>query len=148
MNRRQFLICLCAVLLWIAFIFCRSLQPVDASLLESERVLALLQRLLRFELSLHAVRKLAHFTEFLVLGALAGLLFGGRCGHLSTGLVFAVMVGVITALCDETLQLFVGGRTGQLSDVWIDMARASAGAMIALLIRFLWKRGKKQGSEV
>ena len=132
MSKNRFLICLAAVLLWIAFIFCRSLQPEDISTLESTWVLTLLQRLVPFELTEHFVRKLAHFTEFAVLGVLAGTLFGGRCRRLWTGLLFAAMIGVVTALCDETIQLFVDGRSSQITDVWIDVAGATAGAVLAL----------------
>lgn len=140
MNNKQSLICIGAVLLWIIFIFCRSLQPANRSTLESQWVLALLQRLASFELTEHFVRKLAHFTEFAILGVLAGALFGGHCQHLWTGLLFAAMTGVVTALCDETIQLFVAGRTGQIPDVWIDVAGASTGAVLALAIRALWCR--------
>ena len=128
------------LILWILFIFCRSLQPADTSTLESKWVLALLQHLVPFELTEHFIRKLAHFTEFAVLGVLAGALFGGRCQHLWTGLLFAAMTGIVTALCDETIQLFVEGRSGQISDVWIDVAGASTGAVLALAVRALWRR--------
>lgn len=140
MNKNRFLICLCVMFLWIIFIFCRSLQPADVSTVESRWVLDLLQRLIPFELSLHAVRKLAHFTEFAVLGVMAGTLFGGRCRHLWIGLLFAVMTGVVTALSDETIQLFVAGRSGQIPDVWIDVAGASTGAAIALTVRAVRSR--------
>ena len=140
MSKNQFLICSAAVLLWIVFIFCRSLQPLDTSTLESKWVLALLQRLVPFELTEHFVRKLAHFTEFAVLGLLAGILFGGRCQHLWTGLLFAAMTGAATALCDETIQLFVAGRTGQIPDIWIDVAGATTGAVLALAAQAIRRR--------
>ena len=78
-------------------------------------VLELLERLLPVGLSMHVIRKLAHFTEFAVLGVLAGLLFGRRRRNLLTGLLFSAMTGIATALCDETIQLFVPGRTGRAS---------------------------------
>ena len=93
-----------------------------------------------FELTEHFIRKLAHFTEFAVLGALAGLLFGGRCQHLWIGLLFAAMTGVATALCDETIQLFVPGRTGQIPDVWIDVAGTAVGAVLALAVPAIRRR--------
>ncbi len=40
---------------------------MDASKLESQWVLDLLQRVVPVKLSMHVVRKLAHFTEFAVL---------------------------------------------------------------------------------
>lgn len=140
MDKKQFLICLCAILLWVFFIFCRSMQPADISILESKWVLALLQRLAPFGLTERFVRKLAHFTEFGVLGVLAGTLFYGRCRHLWTGFLFAVMTGLFTALCDETIQLFVAGRTGQIPDVWIDIAGTAVGASFALAVWAMWRR--------
>ena len=89
---------------------------------------------------MHLVRKLAHFTEFAVLGLLAGMLFGGRCRHLLAGLLFSA----ITALCDETIQLFAAGRSGRIQDVRLDIAGVSAGAAAAQLgraaIRFTRRR--------
>ena len=140
MSRRQFLICLGAVLLWITFIFSRSLQPADISSLESQWILALFRRIMPFEPTEHFIRKLGHFTEFGVLGVLSAILFCGRCRHLRTGLLSAVMTGMVTALCDETIQLFVAGRTGQIPDVWIDVAGTAAGAVLALSVRVIWRR--------
>ena len=144
MKEKRFWICLALLLAWIIFIFCRSLKPADVSTSESQRVLDLLQRLCPFELSMHLVRKLAHFTEFAVLGLLAGMLFGGRCRHLLAGLLFSTMIGVLTALCDETIQLFAAGRSGRIQDVRLDIAGVSAGAAAAQLgraaIRFTRRR--------
>ena len=128
------------VLAMIVFIFSRSLRPADVSATESKLALSLLQSLVPFALTEHFIRKLAHFTEFAVLGILAGLMFGERCRHLWSGLLFAVMTGIVTALCDETIQLFVDGRTGQIPDIWIDIAGAAAGAVLALSVRALWRR--------
>jgi len=128
------------LLAWVIFIFCRSLQPVDASRQESQWVLELLRRFVPFELSMHLVRKLAHFTEFAILGALAGALFGGQCRHLWTGLLFALMTGIVTALCDETIQLFVPGRGSQITDVWLDIAGAATGAVLILACRAVWRK--------
>ena len=140
MSKKQFLICLGAVLLWIAFIFFHSLQPVDVSTSESTRVLALLRRIVPFELTEHFVRKMSHYAEFCVLGVLLGTLFCGCCQHLRTGFLFAVMAGMSTALCDETIQLFVEGRSGQISDVWIDIAGVVTGAVLVLSIQAIRRR--------
>ncbi len=129
-----------ALLLWIIFIFCRSLKPAEISSLESQWVLELLQRLCPFDLSMRVIRKLAHFTEFAILGALAGLLFEGWFKGLFSGLLLAVMAGVIIALCDETIQLFVPGRTGRVPDVWLDIAGAFTGAVLALAGRAVVRR--------
>lgn len=52
------------------------------------------------------------------------------------------MTGVMTALCDETIQLFVAGRTGQVQDVWLDTAGAFTGAVLAMLGTGLMRRRK------
>lgn len=121
-----------ALLAWTIFIFCRSLKPAESSDLESQWVLELLRKLFPFELSMHVIRKLAHFTEFAVLGGLAELLFGRRRRTMLAGLMFSLLTGVVIALCDETIQLFVPGRTGQVPDVWLDIAGAFAGAALIL----------------
>lgn len=143
MNKKALLL-LIVTLAWICFIFCRSLKPEDASAWESRWVLELIQRLIPFELSEHLIRKLAHFAEFSVLGILAGLLFRGRCTRMWTGLLFAALTGVVTALCDETIQLFVSGRTGQIPDVWLDVSGAFTGALLTLSGRAIVKQRQQR----
>ena len=63
---------LLATVLWLCFIYARSAQPAAASHAESSAVLTPLAKLLPF-LSMLMVRKLAHFIEFAVLGALLWL---------------------------------------------------------------------------
>lgn len=144
---KRFLICLAVLLIWIAFIFTRSLQSTDHSNLESQWVLDLLQKFCPFSLSMYVVRKLAHFIEFAVLGMLAGLLFGGQCKSLSSGLLLAALTGVIIALGDETIQLFVPGRTSRVSDVWLDIAGASAGTILVLVGKTVIQRRTDGGDK-
>lgn len=140
------LVLLAGLAAWIVFIFVRSLQPGTASNGESRWMLELLQRCLGWlpiQLNMHLVRKLAHFTEFAVLGALAGGLFGlGRRGRLWRSLFYAAVVGGGIALCDETIQLFVAGRNGQVKDVWLDLAGAVTGVVVVTLALYL--RRKKE----
>lgn len=49
---------------------------------------------------------------------------------------------------DETIQLFVAGRSGQISDVWLDMSGAAAGMAITVGALCCLRRKKKgQGRE-
>lgn len=146
MDKRNSLLCLGAMTLWILFIFCRSIQPADVSAAESQQALDLLGWLVPWGLSMHLVRKLGHFLEFAVLGALAGALFGDRCRRAAAGWLYAVMTGAATALCDETIQLFVPGRNGQIPDIWLDAAGTCTGAAVALIILALRRRRPKQDS--
>lgn len=134
------------IALWIAFIFFHSFQPIDDSMKESGWVLALVQKILPF-MSMYLVRRLAHFTEFAILGMLAAFLFGGRCTHKLSALVFAIMTGMTTALCDETIQLSSAGRSGRLQDAWLDIAGACTGALFAFAVRALWKKWRARGEK-
>ena len=56
----------------------------------------------------------------------------------------ALLPGTLAALCDETIQLFVPGRSGQIADVWLDTAGYLTGALLTLLIFFLCRKRPKQ----
>ena len=45
--------------------------------------------------------------------------------------------GVLTALTDETIQLFSEGRSSQVTDVWLDSAGVLAGILTALVLMAL-----------
>lgn len=84
------------------------------------------------------LRKVAHMTEFAILGAELSLLWRDQLRHrLST--IF--LCGLGTAVLDETIQLFSSGRAGQLRDVWIDTAGFTIGVLLtAALIRHHLKK--------
>ena len=42
--------------------------------------------------------------------------------------------GVLTALTDETIQLFSDGRSGQVTDVWLDSAGVLTGILVAIVL--------------
>lgn len=82
------------------------------------------------------LRKLAHMTEYGVLGALwAGQQWKSASKFQITGLAVRWQICVLTALLDESIQLFVPGRSGEIRDVWIDSAGAILGmvAMVGLI---------------
>ncbi len=41
--------------------------------------------------------------------------------------------GVLTALTDETIQIFSAGRSSQVTDVWLDFAGVLAGILVGLV---------------
>ncbi len=59
-----------------------------------------------------------------------------------------MLAGVLTALTDETIQLFSEGRSSQVTDVWLDSAGVLVGILIALvfmaLCRMLFHRCNKE----
>lgn len=76
----------------------------------------------------HVVRKLGHFSEFSALGFLLLLRFRMDGKPLSLPLV----CGILTAMTDETIQMFSPGRSCEVLDVWIDTAGVSFGIVVAL----------------
>lgn len=125
-------ICLTIFLVaWMILIFSRSLQPSEQSSMESQWVLDCLQSLSPWELTMLFVRKMAHFIEFAVLGILASWRFVKRFPE---GVLPSLFIGVVTALCDETIQLFVEGRSGQLQDVWLDIAGIVTGLLLTVMV--------------
>ena len=103
--------------LWIAVIWGHSLMPADLSKQESGGLLSLLIQYLPW-LTDHIIRKAAHFTEYAILGA---LLFGATKGGRRSP-AFPPLAGILTAMTDESIQLFSDGRSGQVTDVWLDFA--------------------------
>ena len=72
------------------------------------------------------IRKLAHFSEYALLGILAfiNLAMVKKLGYRG---LFAAVFSCIYASSDEIHQLFVPGRAGQVRDVLIDTSGAVAG---------------------
>ncbi len=103
--------------LWLLVIWGHSLMPADLSKEESGGLLALLIGYFPW-LTDHIIRKAAHFTEYAILGA---LLFAATAGSRRSP-SFPPLAGVLTAMTDETIQIFSEGRSGQVSDVWLDFA--------------------------
>ena len=98
------------------------------------------------------VRKCAHFTEYMVLGILATHAFdleGRRTFDIPLGFEVSVLGMVETALVmgavflllipsiDETIQLFVPGRAGMITDVMIDCCGATTGVVLRYFLRSL-----------
>ena len=54
-----------------------------------------------------------------------------------------LLAGLMTALTDETIQLFSPGRSSQVTDVWIDFAGVVTGTLLAFLVQAIVRRCKK-----
>ena len=132
--QRRYLISTLAIM---AFIFIQSALPGDLSSNESNFIVQILVALFDVDAGSagFAVRKCAHFTEYLVLGGSAMLLFSEM--RLS-GLI-AWAVGAAYAVTDEFHQMFVAGRSCEVRDMCID----AAGVLCGVLVIVLWKRERQ-----
>ena len=143
MKRKILFLILIVVL---AFIWIHSMMPQNVSAAESGSALDVLTPFLEIffgkgNVTDHIVRKLAHFTEYAVLGLVLVPVFKGRKRYF----VHAVEHAFFVAFIDETIQIF-SGRGPAIKDVWIDVGGAFTGAVIITLILFLVskKAGKKK----
>ncbi|ART78136.1 VanZ family protein [Sutcliffiella horikoshii] len=83
------------------------------------------------------VRKNAHFFAYMLLAILTlnAVRRSGVRGWLSMGVAF--VISVLYAISDEVHQLFVPGRSGQVSDVLLD----STGALVGIALYAIISRG-------
>ena len=88
------------------------------------------------------VRKGAHFSEFAILGILSFMLAGSYGFSVNVCTVSALLYCLIFAACDEIHQLFVDGRAGRITDVFIDFAGSFVGVVLCRLL--CCKKSKKK----
>lgn len=87
-----------------------------------------------------AVRKLAHYTEYLVLGVLLfSLVRAYRCSE-RTAFFISWGAGTLYAVSDEIHQMFSDGRSPQVRDVCIDSAGVLTGALLVWALFVFWRR--------
>ena len=81
------------------------------------------------------IRKLAHLTEFTILG---GVLYVVLRRYIEYGTVVKTIgVGIVIACLDEFIQLFSLGRSSQLSDVLIDTIGIIIGILVVKLAYYI-----------
>lgn len=147
MKRHTGKISFIITLLWVAVIFSFSLQPAATSSQVSRGVghwivdtfVPFLSERLetmpveQLELLHTLLRKAGHFSEYFILGILAVLTV------LQTKLRYrrlsALFFCVLVAAVDETIQLFVSGRSGQVTDVVLDSVGALCGIVVFVCVR-------------
>lgn len=159
---------LCIIIgITVALIWLQSALPADASDQESGFVLNVIRPVLEVfvgsgNVTNHLVRKLAHFTEFAMLGgelALAAGTFwraeradkdfgtgaGAKASSAGAGakaLTAGAGTALLVAVLDEAIQFFSSGRAPMVSDVLLDFAGALTGLLLMTLILWLFRRTK------
>ena len=130
-------------LLIVCFIFGNSMMDAVDSNSESKIITAFVQYVLNclgFHMPIaelhHVIRKCAHFSEFALesfLWAKALAAFGIRR---PTWLAYALLIGLLTAVIDENIQLYSVGRSGQVTDILLDFSGTMTGALMAIITSF------------
>ncbi len=139
-NRRTItilLLCLC-----IAFIWHNSLEEAGLSGSRSIRITQAVNNWFSVGDSLiiteAVIRKLAHFFEYALEGVLVTAVAWAYELSLRRYACHVALLGVLTALIDETLQLFTEGRAASVGDVWIDFFGFLSGIFLGAL--WVWLR--------
>lgn len=136
MKKKAFWVWLVFTVLWIGVIFWHSSRVAADSDAESLGLLYHIQKILPW-MTNNLLRKCGHFAEFAVLGVLLTGLFRQLRNFI---LLKPVACALFVALCDETIQRFVPGRSGNVKDLWIDLGGAVFGALVIYLFFRLRKK--------
>lgn len=135
---------------FILFIWGNSLVPGEGSGSLSLAVMEMAHGVLRavglpYEwLTNFIVRKTAHFTEYMVLGIVASQAFGPRRRTDQAAIVAAALMCALVPSIDETIQLFVDGRSGQITDVLLDCCGAACGIFLRTIVVRLFQHKAKR----
>lgn len=142
-----------ATLLWILSMWHHSATPGFVSSVQSDAVVYRFWNIFvgfgihNVQLMVFIVRKSAHLLEYAVFGTLLALLFArlrtllalqpfcmgnARVLRIKTSqlLLLFVLTAAVVPACDETIQLFVPGRSGELVDCAIDLCGVCLGVCI------------------
>lgn len=155
LTKKQFVF-IVLVIVWTGVIFSFSLQPAEISSELSrstgswimETFFPYLEEWVeemptaQVEFWHTILRKCGHFSEFFILGILS--IITTSAWELRFKLPKTLAICVMVASADETIQLFVPGRSGQISDVILD----GVGALTGILALLALKRWSKLAAKV
>lgn len=141
-KRRHLIISLTLIFLTVGFIWINSALSGSVSGMMSGRVKEIMGAVLSFlhfpenikAFLLTYVRKVAHVTEYAVIGIELGFLWVGlRKGFQGLWNAFSTVLAI--AVCDETIQLLALSRGPQITDVLLDTVSGTVGILI---VYFIW----------
>ena len=147
-SRTVWIVLVCLLIaVTLGFIWGNSVKNRSASQLLSLGVLQWIRPLLGMIFSPenvtdHLVRKLAHFTEFGLLGAELIMLTYLLRKLRVRSVLNCLFAGLSAAVIDETVQIF-SARGSQAIDVLLDFGGVVAGAAVALLIGWIFSANRR-----
>lgn len=123
------------MLLWMFLIFLMSSFDATESTNQSNFIVNIITNIFKIEnieLLSFIIRKLAHLTEYLILGLLVANMFTKN--NINNLYLISIILCIIYATSDEIHQLFVPGRACQLRDILIDSIGSITGVYLYKLI--------------
>lgn len=132
-NMQKNKISLLLVILWMIFIFVMSSFDATSSSNQSNFIVGIITSIINIKdtglLSL-IIRKLAHFIEYFILG----ILVINFITRYDKKIIIAILLCIIYATSDEIHQIFVPGRSCQITDIMIDSLGSIMGIYLCKLI--------------
>ncbi|WP_455683456.1 VanZ family protein [Thomasclavelia sp.] len=125
---------------WMIFIFIMSHTNGNDSSNQSNFIAKMILEFINIDQNTltFIIRKIAHMSEYAIL--LLFVYYGiHKTIRYKYALLGSLLISFIYACSDEIHQLFIPGRSGQFTDVLID----TSGALIMLLIIYLWQKRKE-----
>lgn len=123
------------VITWMLLIFIMSSFDATESTNQSNFIVNIITDIFKIEnielLSL-IIRKLAHFTEYLILGFLTINMLNKN--DISKKYLLSILICIIYATSDEIHQIFVPSRAYQIRDILIDSIGSITGVYLYKLI--------------
>lgn len=124
------------VLIWMIIIFIMSSFNAEDSANQSNFIVNIIANIFNIEnvklLSL-IIRKLAHFTEYLILGTLVINMFTKN--NAKKTYLLSILLCIIYATSDEIHQIFTPGRACQIKDILIDSVGSITGIYLFKLLK-------------
>ena len=123
------------VAIWMFLIFLMSSFDATESTNQSNFIVNIITNIFKIEnieLLSFIIRKLAHFTEYLILGLLVANMFTKN--NINNLYLISIILCIIYATSDEIHQLFAPGRACQLRDILIDSIGSITGVYLYKLI--------------
>lgn len=125
------------VIIWMMFIFIMSSFNSNESSSQSNFIVNILSNIFNsnnIEILSLIVRKLAHFIEYTILGILVYNLIYSY----NKKIYLSIIICIIYSISDEVHQLFVPGRSCQITDILID----STGSVTGIILLYILYRHK------
>lgn len=124
------------VIIWMAIIFIMSSFNATDSSNQSNFIVDIIVGIFNIsntEVISLIIRKLAHFTEYLILGVLVT----NMLRYYNKKTYISIIICILYAISDEIHQLFVVGRSCQIMDMFIDSIGSFSGILLfSLLIKY------------
>ncbi len=129
------------LILWMIIIFYFSHQPVNESSQLSEGIskpiVEKLESIIKTDIVEekfdYLIRKIAHFTEYMILGILMYIASSKNNIPRNKKVLWCILLCALYAITDEVHQAFVPGRAPRVFDVLIDTAGSITGILITKL---------------